>query len=101
MRIGINFELTPTDREQLLAISADRNSPQKHVWRAKIVLLSADGVGTAEIHASNRSRQDGRVALARALHKRGRGSAAARQDPAVPHIAIAAGEGGVGGHPHP
>ena len=28
---------------------ANRNSPQKHVWRAKIVLLTADGRGTAEI----------------------------------------------------
>ena len=25
------------------------NSPQKHVWRARIVLLSAEGVGTMEI----------------------------------------------------
>jgi len=30
-------------------IVADRNTPQKHVWRAEIVLLSADGVGTVEI----------------------------------------------------
>ena len=28
---------------------ANRNSPQKHVWRAKIVLLTANGHGTAEI----------------------------------------------------
>lgn len=28
---------------------ADRNSPQKHVWRAEIVLLAADGHGTQEI----------------------------------------------------
>jgi transposase len=28
---------------------ADRNSPQKHVWRAQIMLLTADGCGTAEI----------------------------------------------------
>ena len=28
---------------------ANRNSPQKHVWRAKIVLLTAEGHGTAEI----------------------------------------------------
>jgi hypothetical protein len=28
---------------------ANRNSPQKHVWRAKIVLLTADAHGTAEI----------------------------------------------------
>ena len=34
---------------QLDAIVADRNSPQKHVWRAQIVLLTADGCGTAEI----------------------------------------------------
>ena len=27
----------------------DRNTPQKHVWRAEIVLLTADGVGTNEI----------------------------------------------------
>jgi transposase len=30
-------------------VIADRNSPQKHVWRAQIVLLTADGLGTAEI----------------------------------------------------
>lgn len=28
---------------------ADRNSPQKHVWRAEIVRLTADGLGTNEI----------------------------------------------------
>jgi hypothetical protein len=33
----------------LAAIVADRNSPQKHVWRASIVLLSADRLGTVEI----------------------------------------------------
>jgi hypothetical protein len=26
-----------------------RNAPHKHVWRAEIVLFSADGVGTNEI----------------------------------------------------
>ncbi len=31
------------------AIVADRNTPQKHVWRARIILLTADGCGTAEI----------------------------------------------------
>src|SRR6266487_7114710 len=30
-------------------VVANRNSPQKHVWRAKIVLLTAAGHGTAEI----------------------------------------------------
>ena len=33
----------------MAAIVANRNSPQKHVWRAHIVLLTADGFGTAEV----------------------------------------------------
>ena len=31
------------------ARNVDRNTPQKHVWRAKIVLMSADGIGAAAI----------------------------------------------------
>src|SRR6266404_4637222 len=42
-----NIQLSRTDRSQLKAVVANRNSPQKHVWRAKIVLLTADGRGTA------------------------------------------------------
>ena len=49
MRTGIVVELTAADRARLEAIAADRNSPQKHVWRARIVLLTADGSGTVEI----------------------------------------------------
>ena len=49
MRSGIVIDLTSADRERLERISKDRNAPQKHVWRAEIVLLSADGVGTSEI----------------------------------------------------
>ena len=41
--------LSAADRARLAAIAADRNSPQKHVWRAQIVLLSADRLGTVEI----------------------------------------------------
>jgi transposase len=33
----------------LKRVVANRNSPQKHVRRAKIILLTADGCGTAEI----------------------------------------------------
>src|SRR6516162_3062430 len=44
-----NIRLSAGDRAQLEAVVANRNSPQKHVWRAKIVLLTADGHGTAEI----------------------------------------------------
>jgi transposase len=49
MRTGINVEVTAADRARLEAVVADRNSPQKHVWRAEIVLLTADGCGTSEI----------------------------------------------------
>src|SRR5208282_4155946 len=30
-------------------VVADRNSAQKHVWRARIILTTAEGCGTAEI----------------------------------------------------
>ena len=49
MRIGIAFQLSAEDRARLERVAADRNTPQKHVWLAQIVLLSADGVGTMEI----------------------------------------------------
>jgi transposase len=44
-----NIQLRAADRKKLESVIANRNSPQKHVWRAKIVLLTADGHGTAEI----------------------------------------------------
>src|SRR5690242_6610413 len=44
-----SIELSKADRRTLEAVVANRNSPQKHVWRARIVLLTADGRGTAEI----------------------------------------------------
>jgi hypothetical protein len=49
MREGITVQVSDADRTRLVAIVADRNSPQKHVWRAQIVLLTADGVGTNAI----------------------------------------------------
>jgi len=49
MRPGISFTLSTGDRSRLEAIVRDRNTPQKHAWRADIVLLSADGHGTVEI----------------------------------------------------
>ena len=51
MRSGISFTLSSSDRLRLEALVADRNTPQKHVWRARIVLLSAGGLGT---HATMR-----------------------------------------------
>src|SRR6478752_1108969 len=49
MRTGISIALKPVDRRRLTTVAGDRNAPHKHVWRAEIVLLSADGVGTNEI----------------------------------------------------
>src|ERR1700746_1105956 len=49
MRAGIVVNVTPEDRRRLETIVGDRNAPQKHVWRAKIILATADGCGTAEI----------------------------------------------------
>jgi len=41
-----NIQLSAVERSALEAVVADRNSAQKHVWRAKIVLITADGYGT-------------------------------------------------------
>jgi transposase len=49
MRAGIFITLSPANRKRLVALVEDRNAAQKHVWRAEIVLRSADGVGTNEI----------------------------------------------------
>jgi transposase len=49
MRTGVEVRVGPGDRDRLEAIVASRNSPQKHVWRARIVLLTADGLGTNEM----------------------------------------------------
>ena len=49
MRAGKSLSLSSADIRRLKALVQDRNMPQKHVWRAEIVLLTADGVGTNEI----------------------------------------------------
>ena len=49
MRNGIVIKVTRSDRRRLQALINDRNAPQKHVWRAEIVVLTADGGGTNEI----------------------------------------------------
>jgi transposase len=41
--------LSPADRAELEGWVADRNTPQKLVWRSRIVLLSAAGNGTMSI----------------------------------------------------
>src|SRR5918993_178534 len=49
MRAGITITVSSVDRRRLEAVVRDRNAPQKHAWRAAIVLLTADGLGTNAI----------------------------------------------------
>ena len=51
MRDGIFIHVTSTDRQRLEAIVRDPKSAQKHVWRAWVVLLMANGHSTAAIMA--------------------------------------------------
>src|SRR5262249_48118294 len=43
------MELAATDREWLERIVRDRNSPVKHVYRARIVLGAGEGLGSTRI----------------------------------------------------
>ena len=49
MRTGITITVSPLDLQRLEAIVRDGNSAQKHVWRARIVLMSSQGRGTNAI----------------------------------------------------
>jgi transposase len=48
-RDDICLYVSPSSRARLEALIADRNTPAKVVWRAKIVLATADGHGTNEV----------------------------------------------------
>ena len=52
MRSGITISVSAADRRRLEAIVADRNASQKHAWRARIILLISDGVGTTGVMTS-------------------------------------------------
>ncbi len=49
MRTGISITVKPSERKKLRAILQNRNAPQKHAWRAEIVVLTAEGLGTNAI----------------------------------------------------
>jgi transposase len=49
MRKDVVVDASAADRARLEAVVANRNSPQKHVWRARIVLLTSEALGTVEI----------------------------------------------------
>jgi len=47
MRKGIEVRFEAGDRERLEAVIGSGNSPQKHVWRARIHRLAVHGVTAA------------------------------------------------------
>ncbi len=51
MRKIERISISDADRERLERLVRDRNTPQKVVWRARIVLLASDGL-TAEAIAA-------------------------------------------------
>src|SRR3954471_6338078 len=106
MREGISVEMSAADRARLEAVVADGNSPQKHVWRARIILGTADGLETGEIvRRTGKSKPcvwrwqerfmpegvGGVVAWRGEFHAGGRAGAAPRQAPPPPHPAPGAG----------
>jgi hypothetical protein len=70
-RDDICIYVSPANRARLQAIIADRNSKTKTVWRARIVIATADGHGTNAIMRLT-GVQAMCVALAGALHRRRR-----------------------------
>ena len=48
-RDDISLYLGPADRARLETVLTDRNTPRKVVWRAEIILATADGYGTNAI----------------------------------------------------
>jgi hypothetical protein len=57
MRKGIIVTISAADRARTEAVATNRNTPQKRGWRYRIVLLTADGLGTFR---ELRDRCDGR-----------------------------------------
>jgi hypothetical protein len=52
VRIGIEIDVTSADRARLKSHVAARGSARKHVWRARIILLRDDGLGTVATMAA-------------------------------------------------
>jgi Homeodomain-like domain len=70
------------DRERLERLVRDRNTPQKVVWRARIVLLASDGL-TAEGIAAAVDKSLLTVRRWRAHRGKGNGRAVEGCDPAI------------------
>lgn len=52
MRERVWITVLASERRRLQAIVADRNATEKQVWRARIILLIAEGIGTHAIMAA-------------------------------------------------
>jgi hypothetical protein len=52
MRKIEQISIGAADRERLERLVRDRNTPQKVVWRARIVLLASDGLAATAISAA-------------------------------------------------
>jgi hypothetical protein len=52
MRKIERIAVSPADRERMERLVRDRNTPQKVVWRARIVLLASDGLTATAISAA-------------------------------------------------
>ncbi|WP_297772446.1 helix-turn-helix domain-containing protein [uncultured Roseovarius sp.] len=52
MRTGISFTVSDKDQSRLEAVISQPSSPQRHVWRCRIVLLSGEGLGPTAIMAT-------------------------------------------------
>jgi hypothetical protein len=79
-RDDICIYVNPANRTGLEAIITDRNSMSKAVWRAEIVLATADELGTNVIMRSTGKSKPCRLAVAGALcRERCRGIAALRE----------------------
>jgi hypothetical protein len=70
MRAGIIVNVTPANRRRLEAIVADCSAPQKHVWRANVILATARRLRHRRDHAPLRQIEARRVALAGSVHGR-------------------------------
>jgi hypothetical protein len=93
MRTGIVVTVATADRDRLEAIVAARNSLKKHVWRARIVLATADGFGTMAIMQDTAMSKTAVWRWQGAVLRGRRRWPSARQDPALARHALWAGSG--------
>src|SRR3954471_4333119 len=100
MRGNLGLFVCPADRERLAAIVADWNSLQKQAWRAQVVLLTADRVGTVAIMRQTGLGKPSVWRWQERYIEAGVDGLLARQDAAVAHPAAGRRQGGRGDPTH-